>query len=111
MKKIYKKSAWDTIRSALVPVFFTVVVMGMIVLGLRQTEESSKAEGTRILNESIHRAMMISYAVEGNYPESIAAVEERYGIRIDKTKYVVHYNAFASNLMPDITVIELIGIR
>jgi len=106
-RSIYRKNAWDFIRSALVPVLFTVAVMGMIVFGLRQTEESSRSEGLRILEDSIRRAVIVCYAVEGRYPSSIEYIEEHYGIHIDRTKYVVFYDIFASNLLPDITVIEL----
>jgi len=106
-RSIYRKSIWDFLQSAIVPVLFTVAVMVMIVFGLRQTEEASRAEGLRILEDSIRRAVVICYAVEGRYPSSIEYIEEHYGIHVDRTKYVVHYNIFASNLLPDITVIEL----
>ena len=108
-RSIYRKSAGDLFRSALVPILFTVVVIGMIVFGLRQTEQSSKSEGLRILEESIRRAIITNYAVQGSYPESIAQLEENYGIYIDRTKYLVHYSVFASNMMPDMAVIELAG--
>ena len=110
-KNIYRKNAWDILRSALLPILFTVVVMGMIVFGLRQTEESSKSEGKRILDESIRRAIVINYAIEGSYPESVTYLEENYGIHIDKSKYLVHYRIFASNIMPDMSVIEFAGNR
>jgi len=106
-RNIYRKGAWDFVRSAIVPVLFTLAVMGMIVFGLRQTEESSRAEGLRILEDSIRRAVVICYAVEGRYPASREYIEENYGIFIDRTSYVVHYSIFAPNLLPDITVIEL----
>jgi len=106
-RSVYRRSAWDFIRGAVVPVLFTVAVMGMIVFGLRQTGEASRSEGLRILEDSIRRAVVISYAVEGRYPSSIEYIEEHYGVHIDRTKYVVHYDIFASNLLPDITVIEL----
>jgi len=108
-KSIFRKSAWDFLRSAIVPVLFTLAVVGMIIYGLRQTEASSRSEGFRILEESIRRAVILNYAVEGRYPESIDYIENRYGIFIDKTKYKVHYDIFASNIMPDIAVIELTG--
>ena len=108
-KNIFRKSAWDFLRSAVMPVLFTIAVMGMIVFGLRQTEESSKAEGLRILEESIRRAVVVSYAIEGRYPESISYLEKHYGVHIDRTKYSVIYSIFASNLMPEITVIDLTG--
>jgi len=110
-KHIYRKSALDVLRSALVPIIFTVIVMGMIVFGLQRTEESSRSEGLRVLEESIRRAIVINYAVEGSYPESIAEIEANYGIHVDRTKYYVHYSIFASNIMPDMAVIELVETR
>lgn len=109
MKKrsIYKKSAGDMLRSALVPILFTAAVIGMIAFGLKQTEESSRSEGLRVLEESILRATVKCYAVEGRYPDTVAYIENNYGIRIDRTKYAVHYEIIASNLFPEITVIEL----
>jgi len=106
-RNIYRKSTWDFVRSAIIPVLFTVAVMCMIVFGLRQTEQASRSEGLRVLEDSIRRAVVVCYAVEGRYPSSIEYIEENYGIHIDRTKYVVHYDIFASNLLPDITVIEL----
>lgn len=94
-------------RGAIAPLVFTLAVMGMVVFGLWQTEESSRAEGLRILEDSIRRAVVICYAVEGRYPDSIGYIEQNYGIHIDWQKYHVHYSIFASNLFPDITVIEL----
>jgi len=106
-RNIFRKSIWDSLRSAAVPILFTLAVMGMIVFGLRQTEEASRSEGLRILEDSIRRAVVICYAVEGRYPESVTYIVENYGVHIDWNKYVVHYNIFASNILPDITVIEL----
>jgi len=106
-KSIFKKSAWDFLRTAVLPVIFTVAVMLMIVSGLRQTSESSSAEGLRILEDSLRRAVVMSYAIEGRYPESIEYIERQFGIHIDRTRYVVHYRVFASNILPEITVIPL----
>jgi len=110
MKKqanIFRKSAWDFLRAAIMPVIFTAAIMMMIVFGLQQTETSSSAEGLRILEDSIRRAVVISYAIEGRYPASIEYIEEHFGIHIDRTRYAVHYRIFASNILPEITVIPL----
>lgn len=106
-KSIYRKNAWDFLRSAIVPVLFTVAVMLLILSGLRQTEAASSAEGLRILEDSIRRAVVISYAIEGRYPESLDYIEKNFGIHIDRSKYIVHYNIFASNILPEISVIAL----
>jgi len=106
-KNIYKKNALDFLKSAVMPVAFTAAVILLVASGFRQTDEASSAEGLRILEDSIRRAVVVCYAVEGRYPDSIAYIENNYGIHIDRTRYVVHYSIFASNIMPDITVLPL----
>ena len=110
-KSIYRKNALDFLGGAVLPILFTVAVMLMIVSGLSQTKESNRVEGLRILEDSIRRAVVMCYAVEGRYPNSIEYIEENFGIHIDRSKYAVHYNIFASNLLPDITVVELPSVR
>jgi len=81
-------------------------MIGMILYGLRETEISTRAEAMRILDDSVRRAVVMCYAVEGRYPESIEYIEENYQIFIDRDRFIVHYQIFASNVMPDIMVIE-----
>ena len=108
MKKgIFKKTAFDLIRESLPSVIFTLLIIAMILIGLWQAEISSRAEGLRLLEDSLMRAVVQNYAIKGRYPDSIRNIEERYGVYIDRTRYVVHYRIFASNILPDITVLEL----
>jgi hypothetical protein len=106
-KKVFKKGPIATIISGMGYIIFTAIILIMILIGLKQTEESSRAEGLRLLEEGIFRAVIHCYAVEGHYPESVAYITENYGIHIDENKYVVHYEIFAQNLLPYIMVIEL----
>lgn len=68
--------------------------------GLRQ------AEGKQQLETALRRTAVSCYAAEGFYPPSVAYMQEHYGLRFDEKAYVVHYEVIASNLMPDITVLE-----
>ena len=106
-KNIYKKNAWDLIRSAVLPVLFTAVIICVIVYGLNQTQQSSRAEASRILEDSIRRAVITAYAIEGRYPDTIQHIEEHFSVYIDWDRFVIHYQVFASNIFPDIAVIEL----
>ena len=106
-RSIYKKSTWDLLRNAVFPILFSVAIICMIIFGLQQTEQSSRTEGLRILEDSIRRAVIVCYAVEGRYPDSLEHIENNYGIYIDRSKYTVYYSIFASNLLPEITVVEL----
>ena len=106
-KRVFKRNAFHTLLAGLTPLLFTLAVIVIIAFGLRQTAESSKAEGARFLKEGILRATIYCYAIEGSYPENLDYITEHYGIHIDRTKYAVFYDVFASNLLPDITVITL----
>jgi len=77
-----------------------------VALGLRQTAESSGREGLRLAEESIRRAAVSCYAVEGAYPATYDDLKAWSGIRVDEERYAVFYEIFASNIMPDITVVE-----
>ena len=50
---------------------------------------------------------MACYAAEGVYPPTLDYLEQHYGIQVDETRYMVSYDIFASNLMPEITVLDL----
>jgi hypothetical protein len=85
---------------------FVVIIIAMF-RGLRSTEAASRSEQLSMLRDNIRRAMVSCYAVEGSYPESVAYMEENYGVRIDRDKFDVHYFVFASNIMPDYDVREV----
>jgi hypothetical protein len=59
-----------------------------------------------VVEESIQKAAISCYALEGRYPQSFEYLTKNYGISIDTDKYAVFYSVFASNIMPDITVVE-----
>ena len=105
--RVFKKNPLHTILSSLTPVLFTgIIVVGMII-GLGEADDASRSEGVRLLQEALHRVAVHSYAVNGQFPESLAYIEENYSVFIDRTRFVVVYNIFASNMMPVIQVFEL----
>lgn len=71
---------------------------------LFKQDRSEKSGNTE---KAITRACIQCYAIEGRYPPSVEYLEENYGIQIDHDKYNVFYDGFASNIMPEITVIPV----
>lgn len=67
---------------------------------------NEEAESLKQLDSSIRKATMTCYATEGVYPPTIQYLEDNYGIQVDESKFVVFYEVFGDNLMPDITVME-----
>lgn len=78
---------------------------GIYVAGLGRIEGYIRTENARMVQNSITRACVQCYAIEGRYPPDIGYLEEYYGIQADRERYYVFYDGFASNLMPDIVVL------
>ena len=77
-----------------------------VTLGVRDAARLSDEEGLRLAQEAIDRAVVSCYALEGVYPATWEELKERSGLALDEEKYVVFYDAFASNLRPSVTVME-----
>lgn len=81
-------------------------VLAAAVYGLRRADDARGAEGARVLEDAVRRAAVSCYAIEGRYPDTLDYLTENYGVYIDDDDYTVFYEVFASNIMPDVTVIE-----
>lgn len=81
-----------------------VVVLIVLSSGTSSLSGSTDAEGLAATQEAIERATVLCYATEGFYPPGITYLEENYGVQIDRTKYVVRYEALGANVMPTIRV-------
>lgn len=82
------------------------LVMAAGLFGLRAADEARGAESVRVLEDSIRRAAVSCYAIEGRYPDTLQYLEKNYGVYVDEEEYAVFYEVFATNIMPDVTVIE-----
>ena len=67
---------------------------------------NQQAESLKQLERSIRKATMTCYATEGVYPPTIQYLKDNYGIQVDESRFVVFYEIFGENMMPDITVME-----
>ena len=79
--------------------------LALLMGALAHVDASQGEEGRRQLEESIRRAAVSCYASEGVYPATIEELEQDYGIQVDEARYVVFYEIFADNIMPEITVL------
>ena len=58
------------------------------------------------MEDAVRQAAVACYAAEGSYPDTLDYLVERYGLQLDR-RYAVHYDVFASNLAPDVTVVTI----
>lgn len=74
-------------------------------LSLGNLNSGQGEKGRQQLEDSLRRAAVTCYASEGIYPPDTDYIAEHYGVTFDSDRYVVFYDVFAENLMPDITVL------
>ncbi len=86
--------------------FLAALVMIMFLGAVSHLEDGHFAQEKSEMEDILRRTAVACYAAEGIYPPDLEYMEEHYGIHIDKEKYIVMYSPVASNLMPDITVLE-----
>jgi len=79
----------------------------MILFGARLYSRSLDAKELAFAEDTIRRYAVMCYAVEGRYPDSLAALESRYGLLLDNERYLYHYVCLGDNLLPEVTVFEL----
>ena len=103
-----RRGLFGALKTYGVSVVMLAAIVLMILDGLGTTASVSRTEELRMLENNIMRAVVCCYAVEGSYPDSIGYLQENYGVRVDESKFVVHYNIFASNIMPDIDIREVV---
>ena len=105
-RRVFKKSLIASLISSIAPIIFTLATIIIILIGLRQAERSAREEGFRLLEEAITRAAVHNYAITGRFPESLSYISEKYKLYIDTTRFVVHYEVFAENILPDIILMN-----
>lgn len=105
-KKAKRIPKYQTLRGLLSVSAFFVLMLSVVVFGLHNTSNSIEAHGQHAAEEAIRRAAVSCYALEGSYPESYEYLKEHYHLAVNEKLYFIEYHIFASNIMPDITVIK-----
>ncbi len=99
----------SSFSALILPVLIFIAVLAIVLSGLSNTSKTVDKEGLRVAREAVLRAAVCCYSIEGSYPDSYEYLRDNYGLSINEERYHVFYDVFASNIMPDITVVELGG--
>lgn len=93
-----------SLRALLVPVILGIAA-GLFFVALRQLDDGRAEAGRRQLEDALRRSAVTCYAAEGAYPPTLDYLLQHYGLQVDESRYIVFYEVFAENLMPEITVL------
>lgn len=84
-----------------------VLVLAAAVLLANRIGTAQGTAETDIVRDAVKNAALTCYAVEGAYPDSVDYLREHYRLAYDEDRYLITYDAFASNMIPDIWVTEV----
>ena len=81
------------------------VVIAIAAAVFRSLDSFSGEAETETVERAVRSAVMTCYAVEGAFPDDLEYLRRNYGLVWDADTYIVVYDAFASNIMPDMKVL------
>ena len=95
-------------KEIVVALLMAALLVGVWML-VSNVETAHNGAETKFVHDAVRNAALTCYAVEGAYPDSLQYLRDNYGLAYDESHYKVTYDAFASNLLPDIYVVEVEG--
>lgn len=90
----------------LVPILFFIIMLTLFFRGIESVNESTIEKQKEGLEIAVKRSMAQCYAVEGAYPDSIDYIVKHYGLMYDKDQFLINYEYYGSNLLPEVTIIR-----
>ena len=94
-----KKREW----TALIVFVALILAFCTLIAGMTNKENERELE---LVRDAVKNAALTCYSVEGAYPLDVAYLRENYGLTYNEDRFAVFYDAFASNLLPSIQVVE-----
>ena len=85
-----------------------ILTLLLFAAALSRLDAGRQDQGRQQLEEAVRRSAVSCYALEGAYPTSLDYLRQHYGLSYDGNRYSVHYTVIAANLMPDITVLDVV---
>jgi len=105
-----KRNRGSSYLTLLIGVLVLSATMLLVVLGLSRVSDRVSERQIAFLEQSVQRSAISCYVIEGRFPtteEGVAYLREHYGLQIDETRYIVHYESIADNMLPLVRVVAI----
>ncbi len=103
---IAQKPRFLDYRKVLASIAALLAAAAVLAVLASSVSDSVEERSIKIAKDAINRALVTCYAAEGSYPPSLDHLEEKYAVVIDDDAYLVYYQVFASNVMPEVTIVS-----
>ncbi len=94
-------------RKEIIGALLIVALLICVWLLISQVDSVHHNAENQFVRDAVRNAALTCYSVEGAYPDNLQYLRDYYGLAYDESRYKVTYDAFASNLLPDIYVVEV----
>ena len=88
----------------ILPVILLLLAVGMLTMFFLLPRKDISTESSAAIREAVERSARQCYAVEGIYPPNLQYLQDHYGLQVNTKDFYVGYEAFASNLPPQVIV-------
>ena len=94
---------------SLLPVLAFLLLFLLFLRGIGSVNESTLSKQQESLETALERSISQCYAVEGCYPPSLEYLEQHYGLLYDEKNFLIDYEYYGSNLLPEVTILRRTG--
>lgn len=101
---MFLKEKDHSLRDTLIKLAVFALIVFALAAGVKAYDRSGIERGRKIVSDSVIRAAVQCYALEGRYPSDVAYLRSHYGLSANEDKYTIHYQFIGDNIMPDVTV-------
>lgn len=92
------------VRGLLITAAIFAVLFACAVYMLDYMNAASEDAQIEMVESAVIDAAITCYAIEGAYPKDLQYLVENYGLYYDEEHFVVFYDSFASNVIPEVRV-------
>lgn len=92
--------------SYIYPLVAFVTLLALFLGGIQSVSDTSLAKQQESLETALTRSISQCYAVEGVYPPSLDYLVSHYGLTYDTEEFLVDYEYYGGNLLPEVTVLR-----
>lgn len=101
-----KRSAkYKNLIRILLPLFLLVLICSVFVISFNKITTETTAREQATLEQALRHGAVHTYALTGQYPESLSELLTEYHITYDQERFIVDYTPNGSNLFPMIFVL------
>lgn len=106
MNRFESRGRLRMLRFISLPLLAFILLFILFMRGVSSVSDTTYEKQEESLHTAIERSVVQCYAVEGTYPPSLTYLEDHYGLTYDHDLFFIDYQAYGSNIFPDITILR-----